>query len=187
MDIQELLQEWHVGVRIFHIAHSKGASYYSRMHTKLGIPVIVLAALVGTTVFATLESSTLLFIKIGVGLLSVTAAVLASLQTFLGYGERSERHKLAAFKYGALRRDIEVFIAKAPQDEAKLLSFVEEFKNGWNTADNEAPPIPQRFYDIAAKKVEQSMQAAAKRKSQIKPAQSLPEADASNTTGDLLC
>lgn len=170
MDIRELLQEWHVGVRIFHIAHSKGASYFSRMHTKLGIPVIVLTALVGTTVFATLESSTLLFIKIGVGLLSVTAAILASLQTFLGYGERSERHKLAAFKYGALRRDIELFIATAPPDDAKIRSFTEDFRTRWDMADNESPPIPQRFYDIAAKKVEQSMQAAAKRKSQIEPA-----------------
>lgn len=170
MDIRELLREWQVGVRIFHIAHSKGASYYSRMHMKLGIPVIVVTALVGTTVFATLGSSTLLFIQIGVGLLSVTAAVLASLQTFLGYGERSERHKLAAFKYGVLRRNIELFIATAPPDDAKLCSFAEDFKTKWDMADNESPAIPQRFYDSAAKQVGQSMQAAGKRKSQIESA-----------------
>ena len=45
--------------------------------------------------------------QIVVGLASVAAAWLASLQTFLGYSERAEKHRIAGAKYGALGRELE--------------------------------------------------------------------------------
>ena len=47
------------------------------------------------------------WLQILIGLASVAAAILSSLQTFLGYSERAEKHRLAGAKYGALGRELE--------------------------------------------------------------------------------
>jgi len=164
VDIMEMIQEWQVGVRIFHAGHSKAAAHYSRMHRWLGIPVIILTAVVGTTAFATLESATSLLIQILVGMLSVSASVLAGVQTFLNFAERSDRHRAAALKYGALRRQIEVALATGPGENTTLRDFTEAFRGEWDTADKEAPVLPQRFFGAASNQVGRSMEAARRRK-----------------------
>jgi hypothetical protein len=58
-------------------------------------------------VFATVQKQPELWLQITVGLASVAAALLASLQTFLGYSERAEKHRIAGAKYGALGRELE--------------------------------------------------------------------------------
>src|SRR5262249_5393873 len=53
-------------------------------------------------------------LRIAVGMVSVLAAVLASLQTFLRFGERAEKHRTAAEAWAALKRDMEAKIALHP-------------------------------------------------------------------------
>lgn len=167
MEIVELLKDWQVGVRIFHVAHSKAASYYSRKQRMFGIVVIVLTTIVGTTTFTSLEASfeplSPASTKILVGMISVAAVVFASLQTFLNYEGIAEKHRAAALKYGVLRRKLEAILAKEPPDTSALQQFTDTFRNEWDTVDSEGQILPQRFYDIAAAQVGHSMEAARKR------------------------
>jgi hypothetical protein len=80
----------------------------------LGVPVVVLTTFIGTSVFATLQDDISTGLKIFVGVISVTAAVLASLQTFLRFGERSEKHRVAGESWAALRREIDEMLALHP-------------------------------------------------------------------------
>jgi fatty acid desaturase len=107
----ELLSTWRQAIRVCHKAHVRSAAILQRRNRAFGIPVVILSTIAGTAAFATLESAPALWIKILVGLLSVLAAVLASLQTFLGYSELAERHKAASQRCGALRREIEEVLA----------------------------------------------------------------------------
>ena len=104
------LDEWHTGLRICHKSHMRCATFYERWNLGLGIPVVALTAIAGTAIFATLETSPQAWAKIFIGLLTVLAAILSSLQTFLRFSELAERHKVAAVKYGALRREIETLL-----------------------------------------------------------------------------
>jgi hypothetical protein len=83
---------------------------FGRRKYWLGIPAAILSTLVGTSVFASLQKQPELWQQIAVGLASVTAAVLASMQTLLGYSERAEKHRVAGAKYGALGRELEQMI-----------------------------------------------------------------------------
>lgn len=65
----------------------------------LGVPAIILSAVVGTTVFASLETQVDTSLKIILGLISITSAVLASLQTFYNFAGLAESHRLAGVKY----------------------------------------------------------------------------------------
>ena len=69
---------------------------------------------VGTSVFATLQHHVNTGLRVLVGMISVVAAVLASLQTFLRFGERSEKHRFAAEAWASLRREIDEMVALHP-------------------------------------------------------------------------
>ena len=109
------------------------------------------STIVGTTIFATLEKSPNVYVGILAGLFSIAAAVLASLNTFLGYSERAEKHKLAAVQYGDLRTEIEQFIA-IPPPENKLEKVLESFRNRWEIQNKQSPIVSQRLW----KKVEKA-------------------------------
>jgi hypothetical protein len=99
------------------------ADRLTRSNLRLGIPVVILSTVIGTSVFATLEQQVSLPVRVAVGILSVATAAIASLQTFLRLGERSEKDRVAAALYSALRRDIEDALA-TPRKERPTRNHV---------------------------------------------------------------
>lgn len=83
--------------------------------------------------------------RIVVGLISIAAAVLTSLQTFLRFGERADRHRAVGAGYGALRRSLEYLKTFAPTDEEELKRAVGEIRAQMDTLAREAPEVPSRM------------------------------------------
>ena len=92
----------------------KRANLLALIDLALGIPVVVLTTVVGTSVFATLQESLNTRIRIIGGLLIVFAAVLASLHTWLHLGELVEKNRVAAESWAAIRREISETLALYP-------------------------------------------------------------------------
>src|SRR5207248_2656116 len=88
--------------------HARRARQLYRMHIALGVPVVILSTIVGTSVFASLGQRVAPWAQITVGLVSVLATVLAALQTFLRFSDQAEQNRTASVGYATLRRDIEV-------------------------------------------------------------------------------
>jgi hypothetical protein len=149
MNNAELFNKWHNGVHLFQVAHHMAAAYYSRRHRLLGVPVVVLSTIVGTSIFASLQTEVHFAFKIVAGMFSVGAGVFAALQTFLGYEGLSEKHKIAAAKYSELRRDIQQVITVPPADDGKFVAFCEAFRTRWAAVDRESPTIPQNIHNAA--------------------------------------
>jgi Protein of unknown function (DUF4231) len=89
-------------------AHYDMAEIYRRRHRKFGVIVVIVTAVVGTAVFASLGKSPDIRIQFCTGLLSIGAAVLSALQTFLGFSELQTQHKRAGDSYSISRRDFEL-------------------------------------------------------------------------------
>ena len=123
-DVRELIEEWYKRVSVTQVAHYLSADHFGKRKYLLGIPAVVLATFAGTSVFATLSEQPNIYLQIAVGLASVAAAVLASLQTFMGYSDRAEKHRLAGGRYGALGRRIETMRAQPESIENKELTKV---------------------------------------------------------------
>jgi hypothetical protein len=141
--IQEVLADWYQRVAATQRAHYRSADHFSRKSYWLGIPVIVLSTLVGTSVFATLQKQPGPELQIAVGLASVLAAVLASLQTFLGYSARAEKHRVAGAKYGGLGRELEALRAS---DRPVSDGVVTELRKRLDTLALESPNNPISIY-----------------------------------------
>ncbi|MCW4001116.1 MAG: SLATT domain-containing protein [Candidatus Bathyarchaeota archaeon] len=146
MDSIERLAHWRAGVKIAHNSHIETATRYTRLNRYFGIPVVILTAIIGTTVFTSIASTEYsLPLQITAGVLSITAAVLSGVYTFLNYGELAERHRSAAVKYGNLRREIEqVQCFTTQQCESETMK---QLRLKWDALDLEAPSIPQDIHD----------------------------------------
>ena len=140
---QQVLDDWYKRVAITQKAHYLSAAYFSTRKYWLGIPAVVLSTLVGTSVFATVQKQPEVWLQIIVGLASVAAALLASLQTFLGYSERAEKHRIAGAKYGALGRELEQLRASGALPSADAISKI---RKSLDDLAVESPNNPDPIY-----------------------------------------
>jgi len=106
-ELEGLLEDWHRRVTTAQFGHQRQADRFRTLSLVLGIPVVVLTTLVGTSAFAAVTHGADKTARLLVGVVSIVAAVLASIQTFLGYGQAAERHRIAGTRYASLRRSIE--------------------------------------------------------------------------------
>ena len=104
-----LLRTWLKRARESQLSHHAASELYSACHLFIGIPAAIFSAIVGTTIFSALSSSTEIdiWLKFLVGFISIVAAILTACQTFLRFSERADAHKSAAFQFAQLRRRIE--------------------------------------------------------------------------------
>jgi hypothetical protein len=147
MGENELLTKWLNRSHTVIATHHHASAVLDSRRYWLGVSVIILTGFVGTSIFATLQGSPSLPVKIVVGLASFLAATLASLQTFLRYEERAERHRSAGIKYGVIMRELEQKAAFPPKDEEELLRFIDDVRIRWDKLNEESPIIPRAIWN----------------------------------------
>lgn len=135
-----LLLRWRTKCRRNRAANYLAASTFSRRHTILGVSAATLSVVVGTSLFVTIASQPLQHLRIVAGCLSVLAAVLGALQTFLQYEGRSSAHRRTAARYGAFVRQIEVLLTVPEAPSPKAL---DELRIGLDQLAEDAPELPE--------------------------------------------
>ncbi len=142
-----LLENWHRRIRIAQAAHYQEANRFRKRHYWLGVPVVVLSTTVGTGVFASLSDKELPeMLTIFLGLISIAAAVLASLQTFLNYSERSSKHLKVATALSSLKKETEENLVLLRDDQGRLDSYIRYVRQKWEDIINGAPLISERVF-----------------------------------------
>ena len=152
MTVTELIEQWRFRSHRVQLAHYECARRFERFHLWLGLPAIVLSTFVGTAVFASLEKSADVWLQIGVGLLSVVAAVLTGLQTFLKYAELAEKHRLAGARFANLKHRIELLMTL--QVEADMRSQLEGLEDTWAKLREESPSLSSDVWRRIERKVQ---------------------------------
>jgi hypothetical protein len=147
-DAASTFKQWGKGIRIAQIAHLRAAAYYQRMHQLLGIPVTVLTAVVGTSIFASMGESEKNALLIAAGIISALAAILSGVQTFLNFSELAVKHQLAGTKYGKLRRRVDEIMAVGYTADG-FEALLHEVREEWNRIEEESPTVAQRYIDSA--------------------------------------
>lgn len=153
MQKDELLEYWRFRMHRVQLAHYECARHFERLHLWLGLPAVALSTLVGTTVFASLSKVTDISLQITVGLLSVVAAVLTGLQTFLRYSELAEKHRLAGARFANLKHRIELLTAFPPATETEYNSSLHGVEEVWSKLREESPMLPGRIWRRIEKSV----------------------------------
>lgn len=139
--------DWYQRSSTVAVGHYKTAEYLAQKHRRLSGWSAVLSAIVGTAVFGTLQSNPDNVVKIVVGLLSVVAAVLATISTSMGYQEKAESHRMAGAKYNSVGRSLELLRAAPTIDVTQLGTL----RDRLDALAAEMPHIPKHVHEEIAK------------------------------------
>ncbi|BBU31476.1 hypothetical protein BTHE68_52100 [Burkholderia sp. THE68] len=142
-DTSSLVLTWVRRARESQLRHYAMADRLTRCGRRLGLAVIGITAATGTSAFLSLVATAVSpDVRVVIGMTSLSAAVLASLQTFLRYGERAELHRRAGAQYGAVRRRLEAIHAADPcvRDACVIDAVRDELDHIAQTA----PHLPRR-------------------------------------------
>ncbi|HEU5142583.1 MAG TPA: SLATT domain-containing protein [Solirubrobacterales bacterium] len=152
-ELRRLLENWLQRCRVALSAYNDATTRTVAAAHRLGVPAVMLSALVATGVFSTLEEDPAVSLRIATGVLAVAAAVLTALQTFLRHEERAEQYREAARSYGRIRRRIEQAIRFPPARAAEARQLMDSLANSLDEASKGKPNVPQRVWDRAEFKV----------------------------------
>lgn len=148
MNASDVLEDWRQRAEDSQYTHYRCAQYYESRHKILGGIVAGISAFVATSIFATLQqnidASSSLAPRIFIGMISILAAILASLQTFLGFAEKAEKHRTAGANYGSIQREIQEALANCPQDTG---GFFRVLRGKFDDFAKQSPTIPKRLWD----------------------------------------
>lgn len=148
----DLITTWLNGVTIAHVAHCKLSADYKQRGRMLGLIVTIISTIVGTSIFGAINLSNNQLVLAIAGLISVMAAILSGVNTFLNYSDLTSAHYDASKKYGKLRRQIEK-IKACTNDSNSLDQAIKDIKAQWDALNEETPVIPERSYNAAQKLV----------------------------------
>jgi len=154
--IDELLEYWRVRIMTVMDAHLLATDSLSWRNFWLGGTATILAAIVSSSIFATLQDSVATGIRVVVGCVSLLSASLIGLKTYLKYGERVEAHRRASHKYGALVHWITELQA-TPPPEPELRESVDKIRLTLDQINMEAPNLSNRIWKRTAAAVEQEV------------------------------
>ncbi len=148
----ELIRGWALHAAKARRKHEEAARRLDGRRYWLGVPAVILSAVVGASVIASLEAQFGVWVTILMGMGSVAASVLASLQTFLAYADRAEKHRAAGVEYKAAIRKLEekmsetVPAGKIPPDGSELTAWLEEMRSHLDDLERKAPIVPHRIH-----------------------------------------
>jgi hypothetical protein len=140
--LEPLLVDWHRRARESQHVHYAAESHYARLNYWYGVPSIALSAIVGTSIFASLETQVDLRSKILVGTISIVAAVLSALQTYLRFSEWADKHRQAASGYAAVRRSIEEVLALPESERGPVVRVVDRIRRRLDSLASSSPAAP---------------------------------------------
>jgi hypothetical protein len=124
----KLLAGWSGYARAHRDAHRDASIHLRRWHFLLGVPALVLSALVGMVVFATMQRGAPVELAMAVGAVSVCAAVLTACLTFLRCSDRAEQHRQVSAEYEGIANRADLLCAihqSTPADDERLSALRE--------------------------------------------------------------
>lgn len=146
----DLVLAWIRRARESQLAHYVMSDILARNGRWLGVPVILVTSVVGTSALASVAAELIpTWARIITGLLSILAAVLAGLQTFFNYSDRADKHRVFGARYGVTRRKLEQLYAR--QDQGIDTQLLEILRQELDSLAQEALQIPRHVFDKVQK------------------------------------
>ena len=148
---EALLLKWFNRFRKSEKAHYKSANSCRIFNYCLGIPLVIITTIIASEYFSVIEkacrkifenpTSKLEALHYTVIVLSITAPIIAALQTFLKFPERAEQHRKAALQFGNLKSKIEELLSFPPEDLKDLKNEVEKIQKENSQINSASPSI----------------------------------------------
>jgi hypothetical protein len=149
----DLLEDWRNRVYACQVAYFFAASNSRKAYYWLGVPTVIISAIVGTAIFAGAGTGidAELFVRIVLGTISVIATVLSALQTFFNFSELANRNARAGEMYASIRRQIEEVLALPAELRPSPQQCLESIRRLMDEAGEKTPEISRRVWRSVAR------------------------------------
>lgn len=127
-------------------SHYKQGKVMKKRHTAIGIATCIITTVVGSSIFLSMSHSSNAVSNIIFGTLSIVAAVLAGLQTFLNLSERSEKHRATAIRFSSIVRRLEIIIYSGNNELGAIKRSLEEVRKEWDSINLDSPLAPMKVW-----------------------------------------
>ena len=142
---------------IFSRAHFFASNDAQNKGRVLGIPVVILTTIIGTSIFASIGQNPDTELKVIAGVIAVAAAIASALHNFMNFAEITQKHRTAGAKWAELRREFELFTLKYSRDRELWDEAYDRLKDliaRIAQADNDSPNIPDKSYNRAKRAIQ---------------------------------
>lgn len=143
--VQTLLKEWREMALKASGRHSTACDRYERRDQVYGVGSTALTAIVGSTIFVTLQKTASEAVRILAGLFAATAAVASGIQTTAKYAQLSERYRQASRQYATVARRIDEILA-APPGQTELIAVLNQLRKSLDEVGAMAPNVPPKIW-----------------------------------------
>ena len=156
-EVEGLLGDWRNRVYAAQSAHYSTADHFRLLNYWVGVPAVIFSSVVGTALFANLEAdtaktTTTRTVLVASAIISILAAILTGLQTFLRFAERAAHHATAGDWYSAIRRDIEQLLSLPVEIRGKPKECLDSIRKEMNRASQDSPELSGRQWRRQAKR-----------------------------------
>ncbi len=117
--------------------HYNARDRVATYNRNMGIAIVVLTAIMGTSVYFALSKSDILLAQIIVGIFILLNAILVALQTYLKFEKQALRHKVTADRYLCLMKEAQ-----------RLLAYYKDGNKTLDEVQKELEKICQEVNDI---------------------------------------
>lgn len=128
--------------------HNRAAERYSKYNSVITLPTIVLATLSGT---GTISQSYLfgnnLASSLIIGLMSIGAGVMNTVNSYYAWAKRSESHRIASINYSKIFRFVSVEMSLPRESRMLPKDFVKIVREEIDRLGEVSPMIPQAIRD----------------------------------------
>lgn len=153
--LYKLLSDWDIRITKAQIGHYMSAEKYIKWHYFIGGSLIILSSFVSSSLF--LQSKEIVVNNILI-ISSISATILAGLQTLISPSEKAEIHRSKASKYGSLRRRVELFSSTGSLSENEAKIFIKELKHDWDNIAGDSPLTPRSIRSKVTKIMSKEME-----------------------------
>jgi hypothetical protein len=136
--------------------HHQAARGWGNRHLWLGIPTVVISALIGATAFSQYAKE-YPWVGVAAGLLAILVAILSGVTTFLNPNDKESAHTIAAHGFDKLNNDARMFWSIECWREVAedvLTSNLRELVERKNELNSSSPQIPPWAYKRAKAGIE---------------------------------
>ncbi len=142
-----ILERWRRNCLRSSTGNYRASTKFSKRNFFLGVPTIVLTTLAGSSLFATLQEGIDPRLQLLAGFVTLAAAVLSALQTFMGSAERAGKHNTAAAEFNSVKRRIDFLIAQNADGHDLDDAIIEDIRASMDTLSRETPALPESLWE----------------------------------------
>lgn len=126
--------------------HDRSQKKYTFLDTSINVPVVILSTLAGASsigsesLFKGFEQAPVI-----IGIVSIFVGILQTLNSYFGWGKRSENHRISCIQFSKIYNFIKIELSLPRSQRLKPEDFLKLVKEGLERLREVSPQIPDKI------------------------------------------